>query len=70
MVGARLGNAGGDSTDADFGDQLDRDQAVRIDVLQVVDQLRQILDRIEVVMRRRRNQADAGRWTDITAAAS
>ena len=35
--------------------------AVRIDVLEVVDQLREILDRIDVVMRRRRDQADAGR---------
>ena len=61
VVGARLGNAGGDRADADFGDQLDRDLAVRIDVLEVVDQLRQILDRIDVVMRRRRDQADAGR---------
>ncbi len=61
MVGARLGDAGGDRADADFGDQLDRDLAVRIDVLQVVDELRQILDRIDVVMRRRRDQADAGR---------
>ena len=61
VVGARLGDAGGDRADADFGDELDRDLAVGIDVLQVVDQLRQILDRIDVVMRRRRDQADAGR---------
>ena len=27
MVGARLGDAGGDRADADLGDQLDRDQA-------------------------------------------
>ena len=61
MVGARLGNACGDRADADFGDELDRDLTVGIDVLQIVDQLRQILDRIDVVMRRRRDQADAGR---------
>ena len=61
MVGARLGDAGGHRADADFGNELDRDLTVGIDVLQVVDQLRQILDRIDVVMRRRRNQADAGR---------
>ena len=61
MVGARLGDAGGHRADTDFGDELDRDLAVRIDVLEVVDQLRQILDRIDVVMRRRRDQADAGR---------
>ena len=61
VVGARFRNARGHRADADFGDQLDRDLTVRIDVLEVVDQLRQILDRIDVVMRRRRNQADAGR---------
>ena len=61
MVGARFRDAGGHRADADFGDQLDRDLSVGIDVLQIVDQLRQILDRIDVVMRRRRDQADAGR---------
>jgi len=44
-------DTGRDRADADFGDQLDRDLAVRIDVLEVVDQLRQILDRIDVVVR-------------------
>ena len=38
-------------------------QTVRlgVDLLQVVDELRQILDRIDVVVRRRRDQRDAGR---------
>ena len=35
--------------------------ACRVDVLQVEDELRQVLDRIDVVMRRRRDQADARR---------
>ena len=61
MVGARFGDARRDGADADLGHQFYRHLAVRIDVLQVVDQLRQILDRIDVVMRRRRDQADAGR---------
>ncbi len=61
MVGARLGDARRDRADADLGDELDRDLAVGIDVLQVVDQLREVLDRIDVVMRRRRDQADARR---------
>jgi hypothetical protein len=34
-------------------------EADRIGVLQVMDQLRQIFDRVDVVVRRRRNQADA-----------
>ena len=61
MIGPRLGHAGSDRADADFGHQLDRDPCRRIDVLQIVDQLRDIFDRIDVVMRRRRDQADAGR---------
>ena len=43
------------------GDQLHVDARLRVRVLQVVDQLRQILDRVDVVVRRRRDQADAGR---------
>jgi hypothetical protein len=35
--------------------------APRVDVLQVVDQLRQVLDRVDVVVRRRRDQAHARR---------
>ena len=61
MVGARLGDAGGDGADADFGDELHRHLAGGIDVLQVEDQLRDVLDRIDVVMRRRRDQPDARR---------
>ena len=61
MVGARLGDAGRDRADADLGDELHRDLARRVGVLQVEDQLRDVLDRIDVVMRRRRDQADAGR---------
>ena len=60
-VGMRLGDARGDGADADLGDQLDADAGVVVGVLQVVDQLRQILDRIDVVVRRRRDQAHARR---------
>ena len=42
-------------------DQLDADARARVDLLQVVDQLRQIFDRIDIVMRRRRDQHHAGR---------
>src|SRR6266516_2014428 len=55
VVGARFRDTGGDRADADFGDQLHRYQSVRTDVLEIVDQLRQILDRIDVVMRWRRD---------------
>ena len=59
VVGLRLGDAGGDRADADLGDQLDTDARALVGVLQVVDQLRQVLDRIDVVVRRRRDQADS-----------
>ena len=59
-IGMSLGNARGDRADADFGDQLHGDARLRIDVLQVVDQLREIFDRIDVVMRRRRDESNAG----------
>ena len=59
-VGVRLGHARGHRADSDFRHQLHRDAGVRIHILQVVDQLREIFDRIDVVMRRRRDQSDAG----------
>ena len=61
VVGARLGDAGRNRADADLGDELHRDLARRVDVLQVEDELRQIFDRVDVVVRRWRDEADAGR---------
>ena len=60
VVGTSLGNAGGNRADADFRDELDRDPRAGVHVLQVVDQLGQILDRVDVVVRRRADQANAG----------
>jgi hypothetical protein len=59
-VGVGLGDAGGDRAHADFRDQLDGDARLRVDVLEVVDELRQIFDGVNVVVRRRRDEADAG----------
>ena len=56
----RFRDARGDRADADFGHQLDRDAGLRIDVFQIVDELRQILDGIDIVVRRRRDQPHAG----------
>ena len=60
QVRAGLDHAGGDRADAGVRDQLHRHQRVGIDLPQVEDQLREVLDRIDVVMRRWRDQADAG----------
>src|SRR5207249_3879999 len=59
-VRVRLGDADRDRPHARFGDELHRDRRARIDVLQVVDQLREVFDGIDVVMWRRRDERDAG----------
>jgi hypothetical protein len=59
-VGVRLGHARGDRADADLGHQLDVDPGPVVGVLQVVDELGEVLDRVDVVVRRRRDQPDAG----------
>ena len=61
VIGLGLGDARGDGADADFADQLHADPRLAVDVLQIVNQLRQIFDRINIVMRRRRDQPDARR---------
>jgi hypothetical protein len=61
VIGMGLGDAGGDGADADLGDQLHRDARPGVGVLQVVDQLGQVFDGVDVVVRRRRDQADARR---------
>ena len=61
VVGKALGHAGRDRADADFRDQLHAHAGRGIAVLQVVDQLLEILDRIDVVVRRRADEADARR---------
>ena len=56
VIGARFGHARGDRADAARGDQLDPDPGRRVDRPQVGDQLRQVLDRVDVVMGRRADQ--------------
>jgi len=57
-IGAALGHTGGNRANADFRDQLDVDPGVFVGVLEVVDQFSEVFDRIDVVMWRRRDQAD------------
>ena len=59
-VGVRLGHARRHGAHAHFRDQLHGDARLRVDVLQVVDQLGEVFDRVDVVMRRRRDQPHAG----------
>ena len=60
-VALALGHAGGHRADTDFGHQLDADPRLAIRVLQIVNQLGQVFDRINVVMRWRRDQSHARR---------
>ena len=60
-VGMGLGHAGGDRAHAHFRHQLHVNARLIVRVLQVVDQLREILDRVDVVVRRRRDQRDPRR---------
>ena len=51
MVRTGLGHTGGNRADANFGHQLDADTRMTVNVLEVVDQLRQIFDGIDIMMR-------------------
>ena len=59
----RLGlrHPGRNGADPDGRHQLDRHLGARVDLFEVIDQLRQILDRIDIVVRRRGNQRHARR---------
>src|SRR6185312_2484258 len=60
-VGAGLGDAEADRADVRHHRDLDRDPDVGVDRLQLVDQLGEVLDRVEVVVVRGRDQVGAGR---------
>ena len=60
-VGVRLGHARRDRPHALLGHELDVDPRLRVGVLQVVDELSQVLDRIDVVVGRGRDESDARR---------
>ena len=60
-LGAGFGNAGGNGTYACFRNQLDRYAGPAVGVLQIINQLGQIFDGVDVMVRRRGDQLDAGR---------
>ena len=61
VVGVRLCHAGRDRAHADLGHELHRHPRARVGAAQVVDQLLEVLDRVDVVVGRRRDQRHAGR---------
>ena len=62
-VGVRLGHARGDRADPDLRDELHVHARRRVGVLQVVDELLDVLDRVDVVVRRRADEPDARAWS-------
>ena len=52
-VGVGLGDAGGDRADALLAHELHVDARLVVGVLEVVDELGEVLDRVDVVVRRR-----------------
>ena len=60
-VGVAFRHACGDRADSDFGNQLDADARMVISVFEIMNQLRQIFDGLDIMVRRRRNQTDSGR---------
>src|SRR5713226_9487171 len=58
-IGVRLRYAGSYSAYAYFGHEFHGNPRLRINIFQIENKLRQVLDRINIVMRRRINQAHA-----------
>mmetsp|Transcript_15725 Transcript_15725/g.37201 ORF Transcript_15725/g.37201 Transcript_15725/m.37201 type:complete len:830 (-) Transcript_15725:1712-4201(-) len=54
-----LGHAGRNHPDTDFGDKLDADPRLGVRALEVVDELREVLDGVDVVVGRRRDERHA-----------
>mmetsp|Transcript_62362 Transcript_62362/g.174233 ORF Transcript_62362/g.174233 Transcript_62362/m.174233 type:complete len:1082 (+) Transcript_62362:2016-5261(+) len=59
VVGLALRHAGGDDADADLAHELHADGSLGVRVLEVEDELREVLDGVDVMVRRRRDEADA-----------
>ena len=60
-VSFRLGHTRGHSANTRLCHEFHTDTAIRIDLLQVIDQLSQIFDRIDIMMRGRADQRHARR---------
>ena len=59
VVGVGLGDARGDGADAATGDELDADGGARVGALEIPDELREIFDGVDVVVRRRGDELHA-----------
>ena len=62
MIGLALGHTGGHHTYTNLTDQLHADTCVRVGVLQVENQLRQIFDGVDIMVRWRRDETHPRSW--------
>ncbi len=60
VVGVGLGDPGGDGSDTAAGHQFDANGGARIDALEIEDELREIFNGINIVVRRGADERDAG----------
>mmetsp|Transcript_9325 Transcript_9325/g.18389 ORF Transcript_9325/g.18389 Transcript_9325/m.18389 type:complete len:622 (-) Transcript_9325:3164-5029(-) len=60
VVSLGLGSTSSNNTDTNLGYKLDRNLTVRVSVLQIVNKLGKILDRVNIVMRRGRDETNSG----------
>jgi hypothetical protein len=65
-ISLRLGHTGGYGTDPHLGNQLDVHSSGGVGALQVMNQLLEVFDRVDVVMRGRADQPYAGRRVTST----
>ena len=74
-IGKRLGNTGSNGSDSGASHEFDTHLGARIDLFEVVNELRQIFDRVNIVVRWRRNQGDTrstvsqsgNQWSDFVS---
>ena len=59
VVGVGLGDASGNRAYSQLRDQLHADGRARVDALEVVDELREVFNAVDVVMRRRTDERNA-----------
>ena len=59
-IAVGLGDAGGHGAEADLGHELHADPRPGVGVLEVVDELGEVFDRVDVVVRRRADEGDSG----------
>lgn len=65
VVSLGLGYTSGNNTNTSLRDKLDRDSRARAGALEIVDELLQILNGVDIVVRRRRDETDA--WSRVTS---